>query len=192
MASAYASVCSYVRIRLQMLIYVRGTLCYKQRPNIFLDMFKIYQRMQACRIYVTHTYAYATNTFVKPCSREAGLKVVRIRSFFWNLHTLSKICIRNAYAIVWLHLKAALLGCAISELSLDAQQLLSATYTIYTFQHMSIILCVKSVKCLCSKLVELVCDKSFCEMFVLQPSGALGCLYGGTRNALMFSCSAVR
>jgi len=45
-------------------------------------------------------YEYATHTFVKACSGEAGLKVVGIKSFSEILHTLSKICIRNAYAIV--------------------------------------------------------------------------------------------
>jgi len=62
-------------------------------------MFKIYQRMRAYRIYITHMltigtacaeyakvmlhirYEYAIHTFVKACCREAGLKVVRIRSF---------------------------------------------------------------------------------------------------------------
>jgi len=73
MASAYASVCSYAGIRWQTLIYIRGTLgiccvrseytdirrctfCYMQKPILFLlDMLKIYQRMPAYRIYVTHT-----------------------------------------------------------------------------------------------------------------------------------------
>ena len=44
-------------------------------------------------------YEYATHTFVKACSRKAVLKVVRIRSFS-EMHTLSKRCIRYAYAIV--------------------------------------------------------------------------------------------
>jgi len=72
--------------------------------------------MRAIRIHVTHTltirrayagytrytlytlevrYEYAIHTFVKTCIREAGLKVVRIRSF-------SEICIcflKFAYAM---------------------------------------------------------------------------------------------
>ena len=77
MASANASVCSCARIRLQTLINVRSTLgirlvrseyadirrrtlCYTQRPKYFLDMFKIYQRMRANRIYVTHTLTIRT------------------------------------------------------------------------------------------------------------------------------------
>ena len=36
------------------------TLCYTQRPNLFLDMFKIYQRMRPYRIYVTHTLTIRT------------------------------------------------------------------------------------------------------------------------------------
>jgi len=72
------------------------TLCYTQRPNLFLDMFKIYQRMRAYRIYIVYTlfirtayagyarrtlntlkvakvcYSYAMNTFVKACNQEAG------------------------------------------------------------------------------------------------------------------------
>jgi len=82
-------------------------------------MFKIYQRMRAYSIYVTHTLGirfirsryvtytmyercqYAFHTFVKACGRQAGFK----KTVFLKLHTLSKICIRNAYAIVWLHHK---------------------------------------------------------------------------------------
>jgi len=62
----------YARIRSQTLIYDRDmlgirrvryeyadmrrcTLCYTQIPNYFL--YKIYQRMRAYRIYVTHTLA---------------------------------------------------------------------------------------------------------------------------------------
>jgi len=80
------SVCERMLIRSQTLIYVRGTLgirsvrseyadirrcmfCYTQIPNYFLDMFKIYQRMRAYKIYVTYTLAirmayagYARNT----------------------------------------------------------------------------------------------------------------------------------
>jgi len=103
------SVCEHMLIHWQTLIYVRGMLgicrvrseyadirqcmlCYMQRPNYFLDMFKIYQRMRAYRIYVTHAltictaysgyarhalnmllirYEYAFHTFVKVCSQEA-------------------------------------------------------------------------------------------------------------------------
>ena len=107
-------------------IYVRSTLGIRRvrseyadiryfirRDQIkFLDMFNIYQRMQAYRIYVTHTltirtayaeyarhtlntakgtfpirYEYATSTFVKACLREAVLKVVRIMRFL-------EICMR--------------------------------------------------------------------------------------------------
>jgi len=71
---------------------------------MFLDMFKIYQRIRAYRIYVAHTlairtayagyarhtrntlkllilYEYASHTLVKPSSREAWLKVVCIKVF---------------------------------------------------------------------------------------------------------------
>ena len=77
MASAYASVCSYARIRSQTLIYVRGTLGIRRvcsnlltyvgvrciiyaEIKLFLDMFKIYQRLRAYRIYVTHTLTIPT------------------------------------------------------------------------------------------------------------------------------------
>ena len=96
-------------------------MLYAETKILLMDMFKIFQRMRAYRIYVTHmltirtayagyarhtldTYEYATHTLAKACSREAGLRVVRIRSLSEILHTLSKICIRNAYAIVGLHL----------------------------------------------------------------------------------------
>jgi len=133
------SVCERMPIRSQTLIYFRSTLgirrvrskyadipwltlCYTQRPKYVLDMFKIYQRMQAYRIYVIHTltirtayagyarrtlytqklrYSYVMKTLSirrkRPVhSRETGLKVVRIRSFF------SEICIlflKFAYAM---------------------------------------------------------------------------------------------
>jgi len=103
------------RVRSEYADIRRRTLCYTQRQTHFLDMFKIYQRMRAYSIYVTHTltvrttytgyarhtintlkirYSYATHTLVKACSREAGLKVVRI--------SFSEICIgfqKFAYAI---------------------------------------------------------------------------------------------
>jgi len=66
-------VCERMLIRSQTLIFVRGTLCirrvrseyadirrctlcYTQRPKYFLNMFKIYQRMWAYRIYANHTH----------------------------------------------------------------------------------------------------------------------------------------
>jgi len=66
MASAYASVCSYVltlgirRVSSEYADIRRRTLCYTQRPNYFLDMFKIYQRMRVYRIYVTNTLTIRT------------------------------------------------------------------------------------------------------------------------------------
>jgi len=133
MALTYASVCSYVRIRSQTPIYGMGTLgirrirssyadirlctlCYTQISNDFWTCSKF---ISVCEriddtvlirlLYARHSLdtldirlirkRYAIHTFVKSCSWEAGLTVVRIRRFF------SEICIRNAYAIVWLHLQ---------------------------------------------------------------------------------------
>jgi len=76
-ASAYASVCSYARTRSQTLIYDRCTLGIRRiryeyadirrcsfvirRDQInFKDMYKLYQRLQTYKIYVTHTLTIRT------------------------------------------------------------------------------------------------------------------------------------
>jgi len=73
MASAYAHTSAllanaiYVRstlgirrVRSEYAELRRRTLCYTQRPIFFVDMFKIYQRMRAYRINVTHTLTIRT------------------------------------------------------------------------------------------------------------------------------------
>jgi len=72
--TADVSVCSYAPIRSHMQLYIRGTVCkacventlntltyvgvscvIRRGEMTFLDMFKIYQHMQAYSLYVTHT-----------------------------------------------------------------------------------------------------------------------------------------
>ena len=48
------------RVRFEYADKRRRTLCYTERPNYFLDMFKIYQRMRTFRKYVTNTLTIRT------------------------------------------------------------------------------------------------------------------------------------
>jgi len=107
MTSAYASVCSYARIRSKMLIYVRGTLgirrvlseyaairqctlCYTQRPNFFFDIVKMYQRMRAYRIYMYVTHSLAIRTAYAGYARHTlDIRFIRKR---YVTHTFVKPC----------------------------------------------------------------------------------------------------
>jgi len=70
-----------LRVRSEYADIRRRTLCYTQRPNYFLDMFKMYQRMQAYRIYVTNTLTI--------CITYAG----------YARHTLNTLKVRYLYVM---------------------------------------------------------------------------------------------
>jgi len=120
-----------------------------------LDMF-IYQRLPAYRIYVTHTlivsttyawyarhtlntlkvrYSYVIRTMsihyacVHKVLWSIGVVLNIDNKFSWKVHTLLKICIRNTYAIVWLHLES---GRSVKVLKVLAWRVL-VTLTIFFF-----------------------------------------------------------